>query len=547
MVRGLFIACALLPLCRAGGRDLAHGQSENLPGEIGVEVLTRGLLHEGYAQPVSFEPQPGEIVPVEPPEPIDELQPDYKLRGKHVGWMPGYWSWDTRLERFIWQSGFWRAWPPGRDYVPGYWEKVEGGWRWVSGFWIRRGAGELRYYPQPPRSQEAGPTSPAPSAGHFWVSGRYVWQENGFSWRDGFWTDAQRGWIWVPAHHVWTPAGAVAVEGYWDFALDQRAVLFASVSIPADLLGYPHFYFRPRVVLDPHILLEHLFCPIRGDHYLFGDYYGSDHHAAGILPWFAYHLTQGYDPLYAYYSWLHGTGWEDDQMGAYAYRDQHLEARPPETFREQQSRVDAESDRTSDESSLGRLLRDAAADRDSLLEPSPAGRGQGVDPAREGMPVPVMGRHDRARQEAELAAERAKQGNANKVLSLKLPLNKLAGAVRRMPPSVGNPPQAGTLPQTGSRPLAPPETRARLRDFGTMPGYAVPGRRSQRFRRFPPETLPPVPLPRSGKSDLLPGFSGGSRGPSVLPRRPGVLPEVPKLPDRTIKPLLKPSRPALGG
>ena len=225
------------------------------------------------------------------------MQPEYRLRGKNVGWMPGYWSWDDQRKKHIWTSGFWRLWPPDRDYVPGYWEQVDGGWRWISGFWIKQASEEIRYLPKPPKSLEAGPTSLPPSTDQIWMPGRYVWNETGFGWRNGFWAKARLGWIWNPAYNVWTPAGVVHVDGYWDFPAEQRALLFAPVAIPPDVLAYPNFYYRPRVVIDVQALLAHLFCQTAGSHYCFGNYYGTTGDADGIYPWFAFHLVHGYDPL----------------------------------------------------------------------------------------------------------------------------------------------------------------------------------------------------------------------------------------------------------
>src|SRR5581483_1636341 len=100
------------------------------PEPQGVEVLTRGPVHEAFAEPVVFDPQPRPIVPKAPPPPIDELPPDQKPEGDQVQWIPGYWSWDDERDDFIWISGLWRLPPPGRQWVPGYWNQVEGGYQW---------------------------------------------------------------------------------------------------------------------------------------------------------------------------------------------------------------------------------------------------------------------------------------------------------------------------------------------------------------------------------------------------------------------------------
>ena len=83
-------------------------------GDEPVE-LTRGPVHEAFAQPVVFDPEPGEIVPKQPPEAIEEVPPEEKPEGEDVVWIPGYWSWDDDSDTFLWVSGLWRMQPPGYD------------------------------------------------------------------------------------------------------------------------------------------------------------------------------------------------------------------------------------------------------------------------------------------------------------------------------------------------------------------------------------------------------------------------------------------------
>lgn len=132
----LHLACLLgltftsLTLC--ANTVLAQANADK--PEAGVEVLTRGPVHEAYAQPTDATAQPGIVVPKRPPDPIAELPPDEKPSGDNVQWLPGYWAWDSDRSDFLWVSGFWRATPPGRKWVPGHWTAVEGGWQWVTGF-----------------------------------------------------------------------------------------------------------------------------------------------------------------------------------------------------------------------------------------------------------------------------------------------------------------------------------------------------------------------------------------------------------------------------
>src|SRR5687768_3068923 len=82
-----------------------------------MEVLSRGPVHEAFAEPVVFDPTPGLVVPKQPPEAIEELPPDDKPEGDNVAWISGYWAWEEDRDDFIWISGFWRVMPPGRQWV----------------------------------------------------------------------------------------------------------------------------------------------------------------------------------------------------------------------------------------------------------------------------------------------------------------------------------------------------------------------------------------------------------------------------------------------
>src|SRR4051812_10323958 len=59
------------------------------PEPEGVQVLTRGPVHEAFAELVAYDPRPGIIVPKAPPQPIEELPPDQKPEGRNVHWIPG--------------------------------------------------------------------------------------------------------------------------------------------------------------------------------------------------------------------------------------------------------------------------------------------------------------------------------------------------------------------------------------------------------------------------------------------------------------------------
>src|SRR5262245_6621997 len=77
------------------------------PGELRPQVLTRGQVHEAYANPTPYDPMAGMTVKKAPPPLIQELPPEQKPEGENVRWIPGYWGWDEKKSDYVWISGFW--------------------------------------------------------------------------------------------------------------------------------------------------------------------------------------------------------------------------------------------------------------------------------------------------------------------------------------------------------------------------------------------------------------------------------------------------------
>ncbi len=138
--------------------------------------MTRGPVHEAFAEPLASDPEAGLIVPRQPPENIAEVAPDFKPEGDDVVWIPGYWAWDDDRDNFLWISGIWRKLPPGLRWIPGYWvdADADGDWQWVSGLWVPDQQDELAYRLAPPESLETGPNTPPPNDSYFWVPGCWM-------------------------------------------------------------------------------------------------------------------------------------------------------------------------------------------------------------------------------------------------------------------------------------------------------------------------------------------------------------------------------------
>jgi len=317
-----------------------------MPGVVGgaagsgMDVLTRGPVHEAFAQPVNTGGAQLLVIPQKPPDPIEEVPPDAKPDDPRAQWLSGYWSWSDDRKDFLWVSGVWRVPPPNTQWVAGYWAPGQAGYQWTPGFWSPAAQQQTSYYPPPPITQEAGPTSPLPGPNYFWIPGTWVWRVDHFAWQPGYWAPARENWVWVPSSYYWSPAGWVYCPGYWDYPLAGRGVMFAPVWFEAGYYRRPGFVYSPAVVIDGGRLTFSLFVRPSHCHYYFGDYYAVEYDHMGIYPWFGvnrYH-GYGYDPLFTYYGCYYrerDPRWAEHLEGWHTYYRGHPDQRPPHTMEAQ--------------------------------------------------------------------------------------------------------------------------------------------------------------------------------------------------------------------
>lgn len=192
------------------------------------------------------DPAPASRAPKAPPIPVEERpsedRPDASSR-----WVSGYWSWDDRLDKFVWVPGTWVIPPQGRFWVDGTWRRDENGWYRVRGFWssrrdttVARPAATAafdwrRTGPPAPPAEDPG-DAPAPNT--FYVPGHYEPARDGreLVWVPGFWSASQPGWDWMPARWVRLAGGWDYRPGHW--------VKEGSPSGPLDVNR--HLVARPR-------------------------------------------------------------------------------------------------------------------------------------------------------------------------------------------------------------------------------------------------------------------------------------------------------------
>jgi hypothetical protein len=323
----------------AGGLAPAQQPPPPTPNP-GVEVLTRGPVHEAFATPTA-EPKPTMTVNRQPPAPLDEMPPEDRPEGDVV-WINGYWAWDDDRQDYLWVSGCWRAAPPGKDWVAGYWREADQNqWQWVPGFWhtaqAPAAAGQaaaVTYFPEPPAAPNVAPP-PKPAEDTFWVPGHYEWRGDQYAWRAGFWTRVQPGFVWVPSHYRWTPNGYVFIAGYWDIAVARRGMLYAPVVVDYRVVGATYVY-TPAYAVSDTVVLDTMFVRPCACHYYFGDYYEPRYRTLGYESAYVY-SQRNYDSIVVYrtYEYRNEPSWISVQINLTDSRYRREAPVPPRTLVQQ--------------------------------------------------------------------------------------------------------------------------------------------------------------------------------------------------------------------
>ncbi len=379
MVGIFFFATALV-----WGQTEPPDQLPPLPAEASdpdLDVLTRGPVHEAFAEQTSPNPEPGITAPNAPPEPINEIPPEMRPEGDDVAWIPGYWFWDDDRNDYLWVSGVWRRIPPGRRWVPGYWQQTTDNHQWIAGFWTPDTATEVDYLEAPPESLESGPSSPAPSDDYFWVPGVWSWNTSRYHWQPGYWNSYRDGWTWVSARYVWTPHGCVYIPGYWDYSLTMRGHLFAPVYYRTPIYLRAGYFYRPVCWIGYEPLLLHLFVRPYSHHLYFGDYYDPLYRQRHFIPCYSYHSHYfGYASLYVYYQHhyhQHGVDYLHRVGQWHNYYAKNVQRRPAHTYNSQIRRpTTRSSERALNQDILarpyGRRTTDRIAGRELVRVPTEA-------------------------------------------------------------------------------------------------------------------------------------------------------------------------------
>ncbi|MBI3821420.1 MAG: YXWGXW repeat-containing protein [Planctomycetes bacterium] len=308
------------------------------PGEVpkGVEVLTRGPIHEAFASPTT-EPKATPQIAKKPPVPIEELPPEEKPEGDVI-WIGGYFAFDDDRADFLWVSGCWRVKPTGKEWVPGYWRETNTMWQWVPGFWTnatQARAEPITYYPTPPAPPNIAPPAAPAELDMIQVPGYWQWTGDRYVWRAGYVTRVRPGFVYVASHYRWTPYGHVFVAGYWDYAVSRRGVLYAPVTVDVVVVG-PRYVYTPYYAVRDTIVLDTLFVRPAYGAYYFGDYYGPRYVAFGFEPCVVY-SRRHYEPIIVYERWERRDNprWHDAQVTLVIERNAGRAPVPPRTLVQQ--------------------------------------------------------------------------------------------------------------------------------------------------------------------------------------------------------------------
>jgi hypothetical protein len=199
---------------------------------------------------------------------------------------------------------------------------------------------ELPYVDPPPESLERGPSIPPPEDGScYYVPGAWVYEDTRWLWRPGFWCRGYNDWVYCPPRYCWTPAGTLFVNGYWDYPLERRGLLFPPVRFPGGLLR-ADFRYRPAFALNTQAVIGSLWVRPGIGGYAFGDYYGAGYARAGYKPWITYG-GRGRDPLFSHYRWVNrnNPSWATGLADLYFDRNRGTAPRPAPTLAAQQKQL----------------------------------------------------------------------------------------------------------------------------------------------------------------------------------------------------------------
>ena len=527
---------ATVLLLSAGGFGVTSVSAQ----EEGAEVLTRGPVHEAFAETITFKPVAGVLVSRGPAAVIEELPPDQRPDGDNVTWIPGYWAWEDEHNEYLWVSGIWRNLPPGRQWMPGYWAETGAEFQWISGYWADASVEEVEYLPEPPASIEAGPNIKRPSTKHTWTPGNWAWRDTRYRWRPGYWQVSQPDWVWVPSHYVRSPRGYIYVDGYYDYSVSRRGMIFAPVRFTGDHYHQPGYHYRPSTVISLAVFANHLFLRPRQRHYYFGDYYAPEYRRSGYYSSHTYYSGgHGYDPIYEHDRWMHRDDdrWERRYVENYNYFLENRDERPPHTLAAFEQFTAQPDQNRRVEATFVAPLAQFVASKETTIKFTPVNEEERNLFTRRGREIREFGdqRKTLATQtpDAPVAPDGVKPGKGKpgketlpltEPVRVKIPRSPVVAKVVEQPKTEDIPPQnpeVTATPRKDGAPLDPKRPGAQPTPDAPPP---VPGDKPAADPTVPPVPTPKGepgdPRPRNPKTNPEPQPTDPKADPKVAPPKP---------------------------
>jgi hypothetical protein len=372
--------------------------------------------------------------------------------------------------------------------MAGYWTRTTLGYQWISGYWADAKAKEATYLPPPPATVEAGPNIAAPSLDYGWSPGCWIWYQNRYAWRPGYWALGRSDWDWYPAHYVWTPRGYIFVGGFWDYPVERRGILFAPVYFEAGVYARRGYFYSPRIVIDLGVFSAHLFLRPSYHHYYFGDYYAPSYRQGGFYASFSFQSSHyGYDPIFSHQRWEHRQDreWEHRVETDYQYRRDHESARPPRTWAAQRNLNPATVESQHNRMFVATPIDQLVQRKDSTIKFQPVAKAERQQIAQRGQEV-QKSREQRRTLEAKAAdTTPAKTGRAFEPAKVQQPRS----------PIVAKPPN-----QLKRNQVPPREQKAPKPDLKVQPRSEPAVRQPQSQSRQPESEKKAAP----GRSEVAP-------------------------------------------
>ena len=97
-----------------------------LPFVLAIAMALSGSLAANAQVVVKVKPVRPKVKVVKPAAP-----------GPNDVWVTGGWTYNKRLNKYVWHDGRWARSKRGQRWVAGHWVKGRGGHRWVAGHWVR--------------------------------------------------------------------------------------------------------------------------------------------------------------------------------------------------------------------------------------------------------------------------------------------------------------------------------------------------------------------------------------------------------------------------